>query len=255
MQTVFESTSVKIVETVDPEGEVQRQLFIGPPFTNVQGAMKVDRPTFHVHDFTKKLTFGALSVRGGIRDALFLGLGAGIVVRAVSDMAPQAKLDIVDINLELFDACSRYFFNLDAERFTLYQEDAYGFVKRSNKRYDFVCCDIFGASLEVPDYLLSGEFATAAKRCLADDGIVAFNTHRALHKNMAESLCRHFKFVFSLPGNNALLLCTDAWPQFVLDARVEAVQRGNNVDMKGILDSMTLMRRVDFGFAPHEALV
>lgn len=255
MKTVFESTSVKIVETIDAEGDTQRQLFIGPPFTNVQGAMKVDRPDFHVHDFTKKLTFGALSVRGGIRDALFLGLGAGIVIRAMGDIAPEAKVDIVDINLELFDACSRYFVNLDAEAVSLYQEDAYGFVKRSGKRYDFVCCDIFGASLEVPDYLLSGEFAAAVKRCLSDAGIAAFNTHRALHKSMAEALCRQFKFVFSLPGNNALLLCTDVWPQFVLDERVEAAQRRNNVDVRAIRDSMTLMRRVDFGFAPHEALV
>jgi hypothetical protein len=247
MKTVFESPTIRIIETTDVEGDAQRQLYLGPPFNSIQGAIKVNKPNFHVHDFTKKLTFGALCVRNGIDRALFLGLGAGVVVQSIRDMVASAKIDIVDVNLELFEPSHKYFFDLDATNLELYHEDAYSFVKRSDKRYDYICCDIFGSSLEVPDYVLSGEFAAAVKTRLNATGIFAVNTHRQLHKSLTESLSRSFKFVFSLPGNNCLLLCTASWPQFVIDEQVIAHYLDKNVDIKAIQQSITLTQHVEMG--------
>jgi hypothetical protein len=247
MSTVFDSPTVRIIETTDAEGDTQRQLYLGPPFNSIQGAVKVNKPKFHVHDFTQKLTFGALCARKGIHHALVLGLGAGIVIQSIRDIAPSARIDIVDIALELFEPSHRYFFDLGSDNVELYHEDAYSFIRRSNKRYDYICCDIFIASLEVPNYVLSGEFAEAVKNCLSGAGILAINTHRQSQKSLTESMSKSFKFVFSLPGNNCLLLCTDAWPQFVTDENLIAQQLQNNLDIKAIQQSITVTQHVDTG--------
>ena len=251
MKTVFESSTVRIIETSDAEGDTQRQLYLGPPFSNVQGAVKINKPKFHVHDFTKKLTYGALCVRNGIYNALILGLGAGIVIRSIRDLAPSAKIDIVDLNLELFEPSHKFFFDLDSDNLELYHEDAYHFVARAQKKYDYICCDIFGSSLEVPDYVLSGELAEKVKHCLSETGIFAINTHRQFHKSLIESLSSGFNFVFSLPGNNCLLLCSEVWPQFVSDDAVIAQQIVNNIDIAAIQNGMTLSQRVDIRVPPR----
>ncbi|WP_157647946.1 spermidine synthase [Burkholderia ubonensis] len=255
MNTLFESSTVRIIETSDAEGDTQRQLYLGPPFNNIQGAVKVNKPKFHVHDFSKKLTYGALCVRNGVHNALILGLGAGIVIQSIRDLAPSAHIDIVDLNLELFEPSHTFFFDLDSENLELFHEDAYHFVSRSQKKYDYICCDVFGSSLEVPDYVLSGELTEKVKRCLSEAGIFAINTHRQLHKSLIESLSLSFKFVFSLPGNNCLLLCSDAWPQFIFDDATIAQQLVNNVDIAAIRDGMTLTQRVDIHVPPKTATV
>ncbi|BCF98830.1 hypothetical protein PPGU19_033990 [Paraburkholderia sp. PGU19] len=253
MKTVFETTTVRIIETSDAEGDTQRQLYLGPPFSSIQGAIKVNKPKFHVHDFTKKLTYGALCVRNGVHDALVLGLGAGVVIQSIRDFAPSVKIDIVDVNLELFEASHKFFFDLDSDNIQLFHEDAYHFVDRANKKYDYICCDIFGSSLEVPNYVLSGELAGKVKHCLSAEGIFAINTHRQLHKSLVESLSKSFEFVFSLPGNNCLLLCSDVWPQFVADDALIAQQLQNNVDIASIHHDMTLTQRVDIQAQPKTA--
>lgn len=249
MNTVFESPTVRIIETTDADGDRQRQIYLGPPFDRIQGAVKIGKPKFLVHDFAKKLTFGALCVRKGIRRALVLGLGGGVMVQAIRDMAPDAKIDIVDLNIEVFEASHKYFFDLDSDNLSLHHDDAYAFIKRTGEQYDYICCDIFGPSLEVPDYVVSGEFAEAVKTRLGAAGILAFNTHRQLHKSLTESLSGSFKFVFSLPGNNCLLLCTDCWPEFVADEKVIAEYLEKNVDIKAIEQTMTVIQRVQSGIA------
>src|SRR6476620_5803695 len=97
-QTLYEGENIKVLECVDEEGDLQRQLLLGPPFNNPQGIIKTSRPKFHVQPFTRNLTYGAVCVPGGVENALFLGLGAGVVVQAVRDLFPAAGIDIVDLN-------------------------------------------------------------------------------------------------------------------------------------------------------------
>ena len=150
MKTVYESETIKIVEMVDDDGDVQRQLFLGPPFRNVQGAIKTTRPKFHVQEFSRNLTYGALCIPGEVKTALFLGLGAGVVIQAVRDMFPSARVDIVDISAELIEVSHDFFFQIYSDNVGLFPEDAFSFVKKADKKYDYICCDIWAHSLEIP---------------------------------------------------------------------------------------------------------
>ena len=60
-QTVYEGENIKVLECVDEDGDLQRQLLLGPPFNNPQGIIKTDRRKFHVQPFTRNLTYGAVA--------------------------------------------------------------------------------------------------------------------------------------------------------------------------------------------------
>src|SRR5262249_42646783 len=90
-QTLYEDGTMRILECVDEDGDVQRQFVPGPPFKIPQGVIKINRPKFQVQPFSRHLTYGAVCVPGGVKNALFLGLGAGIVVQAVRDLFPSAN--------------------------------------------------------------------------------------------------------------------------------------------------------------------
>lgn len=245
MKTVYESETIKIVEAVDENGDVQRQLFLGPPFRNVQGAIKTSRPKFHVQEFTRNLTYGALCVPGEIKNALFLGLGAGVVIQAVRDMFPSARVDIVDISAELFEVSHDFFFEIYSDNVGLFPEDAFSFVKTTDRKYDYVCCDIWAHSLEIPGFLLDGApggFLDCVKNITNGNGVFSLNTQRYFHKQFAEALLRQFKFVFSLKGFNCLLLATDVHPKFITDKKIIDEMLVKNIDINAIQDNLVLIR-------------
>ena len=250
MRTVYESETIKIVETVDDDGDVQRQLFLGPPFRNVQGAIKTARPKFHVQEFSRNLTYGALCVPGNVKTALFLGLGAGVVIQAVRDMFPSAHIDIVDISAELIEVSHDFFFQIYSDNVELFPEDAFTFVKRADKKYDYICCDIWAHSLEIPDFLLdeaTGGFLDCIRNITNRNAVFSLNTQRYFHKLFVEALLRHFEFVFSLKGFNCLLLATHVHPKLITDPQIIKAMLSNNVDINAIQDNLLLIRGAQRG--------
>jgi len=245
MKTVYQSETIKIVDAVDDDGEVQRQLFLGPPFRNVQGAIKTERPKFHVQEFSRNLTYGALCVPGTVNTALFLGLGAGVVIQAVRDIFPAARVDIVDISAELIEVSHDFFFQIYSDNVRLFPEDAFSFVRKADKKYDYVCCDIWAHSLQIPAFLLDeaeGGFLDCVRNLTTATGVFSINTQRYFHKQFAEALLRHFKFVYSLKGFNCVLLATNAHPKFITDAKTIEEMFAKNVDVNAIQDNLLVIR-------------
>jgi len=242
MQTVYESETIKIIESVDEDGDLQRQLLLGPPFRHAQGAIKTNRPKFHVQEFSRNLTYGALCVRGGVKNALFLGLGAGVVIQAVRDLFPLAHIDVVDISAELIEVSHDFFFQIYSDNVTLYPEDALEFVKKADKKYDYICCDIWAHSLDIPSFLVDGSFLDCVKNISTVDSVFSINTQFFLHKRLSEALVKHFKFVFSLNGFNCFLLSTDAHPKLTTDEKIIDELMVNNMDIKAIQDNLILIR-------------
>ncbi|MBO9536358.1 fused MFS/spermidine synthase [Herbaspirillum sp.] len=242
MNIIYESESVKIVEVLDSDGDTQRQLYIGPPFNRVQGTIKLNKPRFHVHVFTKNISYAALCVPQGVRNALFLGLGAGIAIQTVRDAYPEAQIDVVDLNRDLFDAAHNHFFSLDADNVELFHEDAFSFIRRATRKYDYICCDIWTESLDIPEFVVSGAFSSQVKASLNPGGVFALNTQKNVQKEMTESLTKDFKNLFSLPGYNSMFLASDAWPAFIQDEKMIAHYLELNIDINFIHDNMILMQ-------------
>jgi len=247
MKIIFSSPTVQVIESTDERGETLRQLYLGPSFNSSQGGYRPARPHEHLQIFTRNLTLGALSAFGntGLQRGLFLGLGAGIVVQAVRDLNPQIELDIVDLSLDVFDASNLHFFNIDAPNIQCHQADALEFVKNLQQRgvsYDFICCDIWGHSLQMPDYILSADFMGQVSRHLRHGGVYAINAHFQMHKALSEALTRQFRHVVSWSGNNATFMCSDATPHFDLSADLMQQQLRNQLDVDASLRSSVWMQ-------------
>jgi spermidine synthase len=241
-RTLFESGHIQVLEGIDDAGEVQRHLLLGPPFKNPQGIIKPDNPKFHVQPFTRNLTFGALLIPGEVKNVLFLGLGAGVVVQAIRDLFPAATIDIVDLDAELFSVSNEFFFSIDAENVHWFAEDAAGFVTKADKRYDYICCDIWGDHLQVPEFLTEYSFIQTVKRILSDNGVFAISTNKLLHAHMSGMMVHEFRNVFSVLAPTCLLIGLNASPRLVSDPKVTAHLLSNNVDINAIRDNSMLIR-------------
>lgn len=247
MKVLFSSDTVRVIESQDGRGETLRQLFLGPSFNHTQGGYQPARPHEHIHEFTRNLTLGALNAfsHTGLRNALFLGLGAGIVVQEVRGINPDVELDIVDLSLDVFDASNLHFFNIDAPNIQCHHADALHFVKHLDQRgthYDFICCDIWGHSLEMPEYILGPEFLGRISTHLRPGGVYALNAHRHMHKPLSEALTRHFQHVVSWSGNNSSFMCSNAPPRFELPAALVSQLEQHRIDLPSSLHQATWMQ-------------
>ncbi len=254
MRILYEAGSIRIGEVTDDDGEAQRQLLLGPPFENLQGAIKTGRRKFHVQEFTRNLTYGALCVPGTVRSALFLGLGAGVVIQTVRDLFPAAAVDIVDLNAELFAISNEYFYRIDAENIRWFSQDASEFVAKADRKYDYICCDIWGHHLEPPRFLVEEAFAASIKGIMNVDGALSVNTQWFLHKQLVHALAREFEFVQSLKAYNCILVATNQTPRATTDEKEASTLLFNNIDVNSIRANAVLMRGVGKdGFLEEES--
>lgn len=209
-QTVHQEPGVFIFDEVQSDGHVWRCLTLDDSgVAGIQGIKDLDRPGYHIHQFSQHFVYAALLAKEAIRPErmLFLGLGAGIAVFDIASRYPDMKVDVVDIKHDLFLCTHAYFNPLDLPNIELFANDARAHILRQNASYDMVFCDLFGPSLTPPPYLLSDEFfqeilATGAK-CL----VINSNAHLA--KSLIELAARYFECIWSLAGNNTFLICSD----------------------------------------------
>ena len=145
--------------------------------------------------------------------ALFLGLGAGVVIQAVRDLFPAAGIDIVDTNRELFSISNEFFFPIDSANVRWFAEDASIFVKKAESRYDYICCDIWGHHLEAPQFLVERDFVASIRNIIGARGVFSISTQWFLHKPMTELLASEFEFVFSLRAPTCMLLAMNVPPE------------------------------------------
>lgn len=245
MDILYQSPDIRVSELLDADGEVQRSLYFGPSFTHSQGAIKRDKPWYHIHEFTRHLTYAALTVPHNLQRVLFLGLGAGVAINTVNTLFPSADLDIVDRNQELFHVSHRFFYPLNHSTLHLVHADAADFLNASQEQYDLICCDVWGALLEAPEFLKFGNFYDRVQGSLRNHGTFAINAPAIEHKRIAEILVPRFRTTASLKGNNAFFIST-------ANARVSATQPPTmknaldyNIDVRAIESAAIVLRSND----------
>lgn len=128
--------------------------------------------------YTYALEALAYAYRPGMRSALVLGLGAGIVPMQLARRG--VAVDVVEIDAASLRV-AREFFGFDPERVRLHHADARAFVHDCPQRYDVVVVDLFHGD-GTPDYLVTREFFRGLKNCLAPGGAAVFNTFADLER-------------------------------------------------------------------------
>lgn len=128
--------------------------------------------------YTYALEALAYAYQPGMRSALVLGLGAGIVPMQLA--ARGVQTGVVEID-PVSQRVAQQFFGFDPARVATHQADARTFLRRCPQRYDVIVIDLFHGD-GTPDYLVTREFFRDLRHCLAPQGVAVFNTFADLER-------------------------------------------------------------------------
>ena len=130
-----------------------------------------------------------------IADALCIGLGAGIVPRAL--LRDGAKVDVVEINRAIVPVAKKLF-DCPVEKLNLTIGDGRQFLNKCRKQYDVIILDVFLGDSS-PSHLMTRESFKAMRRVLRPGGVLVINVFADLrpgHDFFAASLHKTLKNVF-----------------------------------------------------------
>ena len=175
-----------------------RTLFLGNnPDAGKQSRIDLDDPDCLLLEYTK-LVFAALLVKDAPLRVLIIGLGGGVIPRAINRYIPDAEIDVVDIDPDIVDVAEKFFSFEPCEKIKIHISDGRAFIREAGQnipvnRYDMVILDAFN-SRSIPRHLTTREFLRELMQILTPDGVVAANV--LIDNRLFHSILRTYRKVF-----------------------------------------------------------
>lgn len=108
------------------------------------------------------------------KHVLILGVAGGTIARLLLKKYPKLKITGVDNNSLVMSVASQHF-RVDEIKMKIIIEDAFGYVKRTRKKFDLILVDIWDGFM-FPFKVLSSEFVGDCKKILNENGQIYINT-------------------------------------------------------------------------------
>lgn len=122
--------------------------------------------------------FAGLTANPKARRVLMIGLGGGVIPRAMRRIDPTMQIDVVELDPAVVRVAKQYFgYREDAKLRTIIG-DGRVFVRRQARagvRYDLIMIDAF-ERVYVPEHMITREFIAEVKSMLAPGGTMSSNT-------------------------------------------------------------------------------
>ena len=132
---------------------------------------------WHVAEYTQMIMAGLL-FKPAPKRICVIGVGGGVVPRALEVCCPGAKIDAVDIDPVVLDVAKKYFYWRPSANVRVYAQDGRSFINWAvvNKQplYDWIVLDAYNDEY-VPFHLTTAEFMATVQRMLTPDGVVTAN--------------------------------------------------------------------------------
>ena len=182
----------------------QIDIFVTPEFGRVLtldgNVMLTERDEF-IYD--EMITHVPMSVHPGARDVLVIGAGDGGVVRELARYDRVRRIDLVEMDPEVVNACRAYLpenaSRLDDSRVHIYYDNALRFIRRCTEQYDLIIVDStdpFGPS----EGYFTREFYGICYNALREDGIMVNQQGSPFYKHDAEAMKRsHQRIAATFP--------------------------------------------------------
>jgi len=177
-----------------------------------QTCVDVNDPEKLVFSYTR-MSFAGLLLRPEPKRILVAGLGGGSIPMTLTDMFPEAQIDVVEIDRAVANVAREYFFFEENDNMVVTIMDARVFVKRAaldDVKYDYIVLDAFTGDY-IPEHLLTREFLQEVQQVMASDGVLVANTFSTSklydHESVTyQSVFKEF-FNFKLPssGNRIII--------------------------------------------------
>jgi spermidine synthase len=159
-----------------------------------------------------RMMMGALYLQPQPRSILIVGLGGGTLPTALSQVLPQASIDVVEIDPAVTRVARAYFNFRPDQRVQVAEMDGRVFVKRAireQRRYDLIMLDAFDHEY-IPEHLLTREFLNEVRTLLVPGGILAANTFSSsrLYDHESTTYASVFGPFYNLKRENRVILAT-----------------------------------------------
>jgi spermidine synthase len=107
---------------------------------------------------------------------LVLGVAGGSVIKTlVNEIQFKGKITGVEIDPEIIEIANTYFKLNEIPNLTIYIDDAFEFVLKTNKTFDLIIIDIF-QDTKMPNFLFEKFFVDRISLLLNPGGYILFNT-------------------------------------------------------------------------------
>jgi spermidine synthase len=191
-----------------------------------------------------QMMLGSLFVKPEPRSVLIIGLGGGTIPRALQELIPNARIDVVEIDPAVVNVARRYFDLGQSSQLNVIEADGRVHVKRAlrgEQRYDLIMLDAFDHEY-IPEHLLTQEFLKEVKSLLAPGGVLAANTFSSsrLYDHESTTYASVFPQFFNLKRENRVIIASNG------PLPDDAQLRANSVKFDKAFDS--------FGFSANQIL-
>jgi spermidine synthase len=177
-----------------------------------QTCQDTKRPDHIVMNYPQMM-LGALFVKPEPQSVLIIGLGGGTIPRALREVVPQARIDVVEIDPAVVKVARRYFDLGNSNALNVIEADGRVLVKRAlreQKRYDLIMLDAFDHEY-IPEHLLTREFLQEVKSLLTPGGVLAANTFSSsrLYDHESTTYASVFPQFFNLKRENRVIIAAN----------------------------------------------
>lgn len=178
-----------------------------------QSCMDVKRPDRIVMNYPQMM-LAALFLQPEPRSVLIIGLGGGTIPRALTQLTPQAAIDVVEIDPAVVRVAKEYFRFVDGAKVRSFAQDGRVFVKRAlreKRKYDLVMLDAFDHEY-IPEHLLTREFIQETRQLLTANGVLVANTFSSsrLYDHESVTYAAVFPTFFNLKRDNRIIIASAA---------------------------------------------
>ena len=150
--------------------------------------------------YDEMITHVPMAVHPNVQDVLVIGAGDGGVVRELARYESIRRIDLVEMDEQVLDACRRYLpgnaCRLDDDRVHIYFDNALRFIRRKHAQYDLIIVDStdpFGPS----EGYFTREFYGICYNALREDGIMVNQQGSPFYYQDAEAMQRSHKRIVS----------------------------------------------------------
>ncbi len=153
--------------------------------------------------YDEMITHVPMSVHPNVQDVLVIGAGDGGVVKELTRYAGVKRIDLVELDEQVVDACRKYLpenaCRMDDKRVHIYYDNALRFIRRCKNTYDLIIVDSTDPFGPLEGYF-TREFYGICYNALKDDGIMVNQQGSPFYDHDAEAMKRsHQRIVSTFP--------------------------------------------------------
>jgi spermidine synthase/MFS family permease len=163
--------------SVVQDGPTRSLIFGEPGFHGAQNCLDLRDLYWHVSEYTH-LSFAGFFFKESPRRVCVIGVGAGMIPRALELCIPGVEIDAVEIDPAVISVAEKYFYWRPSRNVRVYTQDGRSFINwvcvNERPLYDWVILDAYSEDY-VPFHLTTKEFLHTVSRVLNPDGVVISN--------------------------------------------------------------------------------